>query len=94
MRLINSCFLVIKTNRPSYGKPWITSGIRISRKHKRELYTEYRKYKNPTLDKYYKDYCWILLKVIKEAKKKMEYYRRILNSTNRMKTSWSLINIE
>jgi len=52
-----------------------------------------RKYKNPTLDKYYKDYCRIPSKVIKEEKK-MEYDRRILNSTNRMKTSRNLINIE
>jgi len=76
LRHYHSCFPVIKTNRLSYGKLWITSGIRISCKHKRELYTECRKYKNPTLNKYYKDYCPILSKVIKEAKK-MEYDRRI-----------------
>ena len=52
-----------------------------------------RKYKNPILDRYYKDYCRILSKVIKEAKK-MQYDKRILNSTNRMKTSWNLINTE
>jgi len=83
---------VIKTNRLSNGKPWITSGIRISRKRKRGLYTECRKYKNPTLDKYYKDCCWILSKVIKKGGG--EYDRCILNSTNKMKTSWNLINIE
>ena len=58
------CFSVTKNNRLSYSKPRITTGIRISCKHKRELYTECRKYKNPTLDKYYKDYCRILSKVI------------------------------
>ena len=54
---------------------------------------ECRKYENPTLDKYFKDYCQILSEIIKEAKK-MEYDRRILNSTNKMRTSWNLINIE
>jgi len=54
---------------------------------------EYKKYKNLILDRYYKDYRQILTKVIKEAKK-MEYDKRVLNSTNRMKTSWNLINTE
>jgi hypothetical protein len=76
-----------------YGKPRITAGIRTSCKHKRELYMEYRKYKNPTQTRFYKDYCRILSKVIKEAKK-MEYDRHILISTNRMKSSWNLINTE
>jgi len=93
LRHYHSCFPVIKTNKLSYYKSWITTGIRKSCKHKRELYTECRKYKNPTLDKYFKDYCRILSKVIKEVKK-MEYDRRILNSTNKMRTSWNLINIE
>ena len=52
---------------------------------------ECRKYKNPNLDKYYKDYCRILSKVIKEAKK-MEYDKHILNWTDGMKTTWNLIN--
>ena len=54
---------------------------------------ECRKYKNLILDKYYKDHCQILSKVIKEAKK-MKYDNRVLNSSNRMKTSWNLINTE
>ena len=69
LRHYHSCFLVIKTNILSYGRLWITSGIRTSCKYKRELYMECRKYKNPTPDKYYKDCCRILSKVINEAKK-------------------------
>jgi hypothetical protein len=61
--------------------------------NKRELYMEYRKYKNPTLTRLYKDYCQILSKGIKEAKM-MAYDRLIVNSTNRMKSSWNLINTE
>ena len=70
LRHYHYCFPVTKTNKPSYCKSWITTGLRTSCKHKRELYMECRKYKNPTLDKYFKEYCWILSKVIKEAKKK------------------------
>jgi len=48
---------------------------------------------NPVLRKYFKDYCRILSKVIKEAKR-MEYDRYILNSNNVKRTSWKLINKE
>jgi len=48
--------------------------------------------KIPTLRKYYKDYCQILSKVIKEAKR-MEYNKPVLN-TNVIKTTWKLINKE
>jgi hypothetical protein len=42
---------------------------------------------------HYKDYCRILSKVVKEAKR-MEYDKQILNSNNVMRTSWKLINNE
>jgi hypothetical protein len=48
---------------------------------------------NPTLRKYFKNYCRILLKFIKEAKR-MEYDRHIFNSDNVMRTYWKLINKE
>jgi hypothetical protein len=51
------------------------------------------KYRNPTLSSVLKITVRILTKVIKEAKK-MEYDRRIINSTNMMRTSWNLVNIE
>jgi hypothetical protein len=54
---------------------------------------ELKKNNNPVLKKYFKDYCRILTKVIKEAKR-MEYDRHILNSNNLMRTSWKLINKE
>jgi hypothetical protein len=54
--------------------------------NKKVLFIELRNNKNPTLGKYFKDYCRILSKVIKEAKR-MEYDRHILNSYNVMKTS-------
>jgi len=84
---------VIKANKLSNHNSWITSGIRTSCRHKRELYIEHRNNKNPTLKKYFKDYCQILSKVIKEAKR-MEYDRHILNSNNVMRISWKLKNKE
>jgi len=43
--------------------------------------------------KYFKDYCSILSKVIKEAKR-MEWDTHILNSNNITRTSWKLMNRE
>jgi hypothetical protein len=45
------------------------------------------------LQKYFKAYCRILSKVIKEAKR-MEFDRHILNSNNIMRSPWKLINKE
>jgi hypothetical protein len=49
---------------------WITPGIKISCKHKRELYKELQSNNNATLASYYKSYSKILSMVIKKAKKK------------------------
>ena len=45
---------------------------------------------NPALKKYYKTYCRILAKVIKEAKR-LFYNSRILKS-DKVKTTWNIIN--
>jgi hypothetical protein len=50
-------FFVIKANKLLNHKSWIISVIHTSYKHKRELYIEFRNNKNPTLRKYFKDYC-------------------------------------
>jgi hypothetical protein len=84
---------VITANKWSNHSSWITSGIQTSCKHKRELHIELRNNKNRTLRKYFKAYCRILSKVIKEAKR-MEYGTHILNSNNVMRTSWKVINKE
>jgi len=53
-------------------------GIQTSCQTKRVLYLKLRNNKNPVLIKYFKDYCEIFSKIIKEAKG-MEYDRHILN---------------
>jgi hypothetical protein len=50
-------------------KNWITSGIKISHKHKRELYLTSRNSNNLKLKRHYQVYCKILSNVIKEAKR-------------------------
>ena len=93
LRHYYSSFPIIKVNKPLSHNSWITPGIQNSCQHKRVLYLKLRDNNNPHLKKHYKDYCRILSKVIKEAKK-MEYDRLILNSNNVMRTSWKLINKE
>ena len=73
-----SSFPMIKVNKPFNHNFWIMLGIQTSCQPKTVLYLKLRKNKNPVLMKYFKDYCQILSKVIKEAKR-MEYDRHILN---------------
>jgi hypothetical protein len=79
--------LIIRTN----GNAWITTGIRTSCKHKRELYL-CKNSKNSLLKNYYKLYCKILSNVIQEAKK---YYfsKQIETSNNKMKTTWDITRL-
>ena len=74
---------------------WITPGIITSCKHKRELYKELKNNNNnnATLASYYRDYTKILSRVIREAKI-TESDQLILNSHNKLKTTWGIINNE
>jgi hypothetical protein len=73
---------------------WITPGIITSCKHKIEQYKELKNNNNKgTLASYYRDYAEILSRVIREAKI-TENDQLILNSHNKVKTTWSIINKE
>ena len=50
-------------------KNWITSGIKTTYRHKRELYLTSRNSNNLKLKIHYQVYCTILSNVIKEAKR-------------------------
>jgi len=63
----------------------------MSCKHKRELFLLTRNSNNPILKLYYKVYCKILMNVINEAEK-VNYNRRILESSTKPKTTWNIIN--
>jgi len=67
LRHFYSSFPMIKVNKPLNHNSWITSGIQTSCQHKRVLYLKLRNNNNPVLIKYFRNYCWILSKVIKEV---------------------------
>jgi hypothetical protein len=48
---------------------------------------------NSELNNYYKKYCNILSKVIKEAKR-LKYDNKIQNSSNKNKTIWDIVKVE
>jgi hypothetical protein len=84
----NSFPIQYKTYRPKHND-WITKGIKISCKRKRNLYIIY-KHSNNQVKEYYKKYCAILKKVIIHAKK-LYYNKQIELSSNKVKTMWKLI---
>ena len=70
---------------------WITPGIITCCKHKREIYKELKNNNNATLASYYRDYAKIMSRVIREAKI-TENHQLILNTHNKVKTTWGIIN--
>jgi len=69
---------------------WITKGIKISCQRERYLYSVYKNTNNPQLKAYYRKYNNVLKKVIISAKK-LYYDKQIELSSNRVKTTWSII---
>ena len=88
MRIFHSCFIKKCKNSNTISKPWITSCNR-----KRELYLKARDSNEMEHKLYYKYYCKILSKVIKEAKK-LCYKEMITKSKNKVKTTWNIIHKE
>jgi hypothetical protein len=72
---------------------WITPGIITSCKHKRKLHKELQNNNNATLASYYRDCSKILSMVIRKAKI-IEHNKLILNSHNKVKTTWGITNKE
>jgi hypothetical protein len=71
LRIFHSSFpphrIIIKKNTTNNN--WITKGIKISCKNKRELCLAYRQNNNEEIKSHYRLYSKILSNVIKEAKK-------------------------
>jgi hypothetical protein len=93
LRCYYSSFNKITTKNPHDYNHWITTGIRTSCKRKRELFLLCRHNNDANLKTYYKIYCKILSNVILTAKE-LHYKRIILNSNNKMATTWKIINHE
>jgi len=68
---------------------WITQGIKISCKHKRNLYVVTKSNNDPKAKAHYTKYCKIIIQVIKEARKQ-HYCRLIAKSINKIKKHGTL----
>ena len=91
LKIFYSSFPLIRSKSRNYSNNWITLGIKISCKRKRELFLLIRHSNTSTLKQHYKAYCKILVNVIKEGKR-MTLDKRILKSNNKTKTTWNIIN--
>ena len=89
LRIFHDHFSQRKLIKRHNYTPWMTPGITISCKRKRFLYLCTRNSNDRSLKIYYKQYCKILTKVIKEAKK-YTYNNQINKSTNKSKTTWNI----
>jgi len=86
LRIFLSSFQIRKKFELNKPKPWLTTGIKISCRNKRELFLKYRCSNDPGFKSYYKKYCKVLSSVIIAAKKKY-YDEQILKSDNKAKTT-------
>ena len=89
LRIFYSSFPLKELKIKSNNNSWITPGISISCKHKRDLYLLYRNSNDEALKNRYRLYCKILKDVIREAKKQ-HYNRQVLNSSNKIRTMWDI----
>ena len=93
LRIFNSSFPKKKVLVSKKNTMWMTSGIKISINHKRELYLNSQNSNNPKLKEYYKLYSKRLSKVIREAKI-LQFRKRMLASQNKIRTTWNIVRSE
>jgi hypothetical protein len=91
LRIYYSSFPVIQAKNKMNQNLWITPGIITSCQHERELYRELQNNNHATLASYYRNYSKILSVVIRKAKI-IEHDKLILNSHNKVKITWGIIN--
>jgi hypothetical protein len=91
LRIFYASFPITRVTSQNKYNRWITLGIQTSCKRKRELFLLNRLLNNVVLKQYYKKYCNILVKVIREAKR-ITFSTRISKSHNKTKTTWNIIN--
>jgi hypothetical protein len=88
-----SCFPMHHTTKKLLKNSWITQGIRISCKKKGSLYILSRNSNCPLIKRHYNQYCTILRKVIRNAKR--NYYNSLLmTAENKSKITWNILNNE
>jgi hypothetical protein len=79
-----------KIHGTSHTEASLTHGIKISCINKRKVYLNPQN-NNNEIKKHYKKYCRILTDVIKLAKK-IHCNNLLVNSSNKTKTTWNIIN--
>lgn len=90
--ILNQCIPIQKTRlKTNFKKYWLSKGIKNSCKSKRLLKIFITKTTNPILTKYYKKYEKLLKKTIVTAKK-LHFKNKMINSNNKVKTMWTIIN--
>ena len=90
LQIFYSCFPKIKVYERESTNQWITKGIIISCKRKKELYLLMRSNNDEKLRNYYLRYSKILSKIIKAAKK-LHYNNKIIHAHNKIKATWNVI---
>jgi exonuclease III len=93
LRIYYQSFPLKRVYHKRTNKPWISTGIKISCQHKRDLYLLCKNINNPVLKNHYKLYCKVLTNVIKTAKK-LYYNKCISKSKNSAKTLWNIVKTE
>ena len=93
LRMFNSRFLSKKIYSTHNNKLWITTGIKTSCHHKRELYLISRGSNNSKLTAHYKCYHSILSEVFNDTKQ-LYYNNKISKSNNKIKNTWDIIKKE
>jgi hypothetical protein len=93
LRIVYTSFPFRKIIERGKSRQWITMGIKTSCNLKRQLYLLSKDSNDINLIKYYKQYCKILARVITEVKRS-KYNNQIINSTNKIKTTWNIIKSE
>lgn len=98
-RVLYGCFLYncpIKTkdvSRKEQKNAWVTIGIKVSSRRKRELYRESRHNSNPAFLQYFRKYKQIFRKVVQSAKR-LYNLNLIKQSDNVTKTTWGIVKKE
>jgi len=90
LSICHSSFIKKHIKFNTVSKPSITKWIKTSCKRKRDLYLKVRRNNEMEHKLYYKQYCKILSKSTKEAKK-ICYKEVITKSKNKIETTWNII---
>jgi hypothetical protein len=90
LRIVNSCFEIIKSQCTYIHKSWLTPEIKKTCNTKTEFYKKIKSSNDPRLKERYEIYCKVLSRVIVTAKK-LDLNKLITNSSNKTRTTWKII---